>query len=236
MVDVSKTTWATTQKQWFPVSIAEAAIKQQTTLNATYKTNLATYDAAKKKYNDAIATPAKKPDFFTSLFNPPKASTVPTRPDLKTQNVANYPGAYTGYYQQPFVGKTNYGIDKIGKPGTTDKNALAANQFVVTAGHGGWGGFTMGFLMPAAAMYHSFGMMGSDTAATAGLLAEAGSYMLDKKGMCQGATDSAKAAAGTYFGFCQAGGTANSGGGPFAAAASAYTNDKLQYVAVSVWA
>lgn len=157
---------------------------------------------------------AAKPDFFATLFNPPKASAVPARPNAPTQ-----PAAYAGPYQAPYPGSTT-----VTYVGITTKTAVAdlkAQEFVVSGARGGWGAWTLGLVghgtMPVQRSFGVFGWGASTT--TPAYDPEGFSFVQDWRHMC-----TTKTTAANKNGFCPTGVTAANAGAV------------KQVLVVSVWA
>lgn len=195
-------------KTWFPVALAAASIADQKAVYSTYNGLVTAYDGLRTTYDAAVKPSTAKPDFFATLFNPAKKTTVPLRPDKPTQ-----PGAYAGRYQQPWV--TGWSLAS-----SNTRAKMAAQEFQVSGAHGGWGGFTMGLLrgiVAASTVQKSFGVFGwsTDGAGTSTYKAEKVSYTADWADMCFATT-------GTN-GQCPTGLTIP-------------TSQTTAYVAVSIWA
>lgn len=165
------------QKRWFPVALAANQIALQKARNTAYTTLLTAYNTAKTTYDAAVKPSTTKPDFFATLFSPPKKAVVPLRPSMPTQ-----PAAYAGLSQAAFPTTTSGSYTGPSSQATT--TLVKANEFVVNGEHGGWGAWTLGFIahttMP---VQKSFGVFG--WAVDAGTYkAEAFSFVQNWKDMC----------------------------------------------------
>lgn len=209
----------TAKQRWFPPSIAMAEITAYKARTTQYTgTDYPAYDTKRKAWDDAITAGAKKADFFATLFNPPKKTAPPERPNQPTR-----PEDYTGMYQQPFTGwtKASYTFTKSRDTTTSATQKLTGNQFLVDGMRGGYGAFTSGLLKTTENMEKSFGVYGwGKTTTTPVYKAQEMSFVQDWTDMCLALVSSVQ------NGFCPT---------DSAAAAVAATTVE-QIIAVSMWA